>query len=137
MQQTDWSNVKVAEPEPPPKPASVASKLALAAFVTAAFLAGAVFLTVVMLGNRIRERTIDACNGPSCVLEVRSAHDDCYMDAMTISAPTGPADFQTPPSSDVFGFARVDYAAYLTCAGVADKLKARRRREAKGGEGKP
>ena len=122
MQPTDWSNVKVPEPEPPTKPPSIIARLAFAVVAIAALAAGVVFLTVVMLGNRVRERTIAACNGPSCVLEVRGAHDDCYMSSVTIRPPASAQDFQTGPDSDVFGFASVEYAAYVGCTGVSDKL---------------
>lgn len=119
MSQVDWNQVPQPEPEEEPKPkSSVPGILIFVFFLLLLAVGGGGFLNVTLLGTRFKERAIDECDGPACVIEVRTSHDDCYSAALQLGAPGELSSFTTPPESNELGVASADYAAYRRCVGM-------------------
>ena len=122
----NWDNVQVPKPEDEeeePKGPSILSTLFVILIVIAAIIGGAAFLNVTLMGTRLKERAIADCDGPACVLEVRTTHDDCFSDRMVFGMPESVEAFQTPKTSDRLGFVTVSYDDYAVCAGVKEAPK--------------
>ncbi len=119
-QDVDWSNVRAPEPEPEPKKSSaVWGILGMVVFLVVFAIVGGGFLTMNLLGKRIKQRAIDVCDtNTNCVLDVRQNHDGCFADHVVIAPPAGVEDFQTGDDSDHYGVATADWPAYRTCVGL-------------------
>lgn len=114
---TDWSNVKVESNEPPaPPPPSIVGRLVTVIVFLALLLVGGVFLNVVLLGTRVRERSVKQCDGPGCVLRLKQKHDECYRGNIGFVVPASTQAFQTPVDANELGFVVVDYEGYKACA---------------------
>jgi hypothetical protein len=121
----NWDNVEVPKPEGEAQEQEQDSSPVVTGFfvllAVAALLGGAAFLNVTVFGNQIKQRAIGDCDGPACVLEVRTTHDECFSERMTFRVPASLDDFQPPAGANHLAFLEVDYQDYVICAGVTEE----------------
>lgn len=120
----NWNNVDGPEPDdeqPDEEQSSLVVTIFFVLIAIAALVGAAAFLNVTLLGTRIKQRAIADCDGPACILEVRTTHDDCFSDRMVFGMPGSMQDFQTPASANNLAFITVDYDDYAICAGVREE----------------
>lgn len=116
MGDVNWDGVKVPQPEDDePKGSGWLGTVAFVLLLIVGVIVGGAYLNTVMLGERVRAIAVDRCAVPTCIVDVRLAHPDCYSANVVYAAPTGIADFQTSDDVPRLGIGTVDLDAYIRC----------------------
>ncbi len=115
MGNVDWESVPKPEQEAAPPKSSVAGTIGFIVFLIVGVTAGGGYVNSVMLGERVRDLVVAECPDPTCAVDVRAAHAQCFSDNVTYGAPSSLDDFQTPPTSPKLGIGTVNLDAYRPC----------------------
>jgi hypothetical protein len=130
MSDVNWNGVRKPEQDEPEETGGHLGTIVFIVLLVLGVAAGGAYVNTLLLGDRVRAIVADQCPDPTCVVEVRAAHADCYGANVSWGAPSSLADFQTPKTAPKLGLGTVDLAAYQACV-RPEKLKTLAEQEAR------
>lgn len=115
MGNVNWDDVPQPDQEEASPKGNVLGTIAFVLLLLVGSAAGGAYLNVVMLSERVRDLVVAECADPTCAVDVRAKHADCFDASVSYATPASLEDFQTPSSVPKLGIGSVKMDTYRPC----------------------